>query len=205
MRKKFFSLTIVSCITAVLLLSSCSVEWSEKAHSFFGNLKGHIMYNISQDNRDKSEEKFKQLITAIESEDPDAVQSLFSDKVVNDVKGFNDSIKELIVFYNGKLVSYDDEFPVHSSKEKNDGISIVYTEGSFDVETTEDKYRIAFRMYMEDDTDPDNIGISSLYIIRTEDSPLKSYSYWGDGDFSPGIHFNKIYIPTDDTTNIVTE
>ena len=59
-------------------------------------------------------------------------------------------------------------------------------ESSFVVKTDVCEYRFAMQYITKGH--PENIGITSLYVIRTTDDKNLDYMYWGDGNFTPGIH-----------------
>ena len=63
---------------------------------------------------------------------------------------------------------------------------------SYDIETTQDKYRLAMEIIMADTTDAGNVGIRSLYIIRFEDDTDQNCAYRGDGAYTPGINIGKV-------------
>lgn len=42
--------------------------------------------------------------------------------------------------------------------------------------------------YTQDTANIDNLGIHSLYIIKSEEDTDISFAYWGDGKDTPGIN-----------------
>lgn len=62
---------------------------------------------------------------------------------------------------------------------------------TYDVETTQDKYRFAMEYMLLDTADADNVGIRSLYIIRLADDTDPQFAYRGDEKYTPGININK--------------
>ena len=145
-------------------------------------------------------DKFEEVFFALKEKDEDSLKSLFSQNTVESDPEFDEKISELVEFIKGTPVSYDkDDCTEYSHTEKDDG---KYSEGygcSYDIETTEDTYRIAFFYYSQNTFDPKEIGIISFHIIRGADDPnYPMYIYWGDGTWNPGIHFNVYYVNEED-------
>ena len=170
-------LLIIAVLTWLLLFVSCTGE--------FGILP-------------KYEEPIKKVFAAVEAKDEETLKSLFSENTVAADPEFDTKVHELIEFIDGALVSYNEDDSIAGrgeEREKNeDGYSIMYIY-SYDVETTQQSYRIAITEYVTDTIDPGNLGISSFYIIKSEDDPnYPQYRYGGDGSQEPGIHFNVYYV-----------
>jgi hypothetical protein len=131
--------------------------------------------------------KRDQLISAIQNEDRAAIKALFASNKIADIENFDESIDELLAYYEGDYVSsYSGGLETRDSK--NNGHVFKYYSMSYDVTTTVSVYRIALLWYVTDTANVGNVGIWSLYILNKEDDTNQEYSYWGDGTRSPGIH-----------------
>ena len=133
-----------------------------------------------------------ELFSAIEKRDEKAIRDLFSKSAIHSDGEFDARIDELFDFVQGELVSYDDWGGPGEDAEKNAEYTWLSKQYSYDVVTTEGKYRLAIKEYTMDTANPDNVGIYSLYIINAEDDPYTEYAYGGDAQWTIGIHFNVV-------------
>ena len=132
------------------------------------------------DDRAIANKQFEDLIDAAKMQDADALKALFSQNVLNEVENFE-----------GEMVSYNDwAGPGVTAKNDADGYWKQYY-STYDLETTQDKYRLAMEIITVDTVDADNVGIRSLYIIRFEDDTDQNCAYRGDGAYTPGINIGK--------------
>lgn len=146
-----------------------------------------MFYRVKQ-----NKEIIVKLFSAIESQDKELIYDLFSKNAINSDCEFDNKIDELIDFVSGELVTYDDWGGPGEDAEHNAEYTLVSKQYSYDVATTEGKYRLAIKEYTIDTANPDNIGICSLYVIKAEDDPYTEYAYGGDGNWTIGIHFNVV-------------
>lgn len=170
-------------VALALLLTSCSL----------GNLGvGKILF--ATNDREKANESFEKVISAIENQDNDALRSLFSTHVLRDTQDWDRSANELFSYFQGTLVSYDDWNGHEVSSGINDdgsGRCWKTLHSTYDVKTTQDEYRFAIELVLVDTEDADNVGIRSLYVIKLADDTDPTFAYRGDGKNTPGIHINK--------------
>lgn len=170
---------IVTIIT--LLLSSCSSGGP------------HMFSRLFDNDKDVANAKMDKVLEAIKNKDKDSLKSMFSKKAIAEAENFDQSIADLFDFFQGDFVSYNDWTGPMVEEGRNDdgtGRNWKSTESTYDVDTSEQKYRFAIKGFTKDTADPDNIGICSLYIIKKEDTNEK-FAYWGDNKWTPGINFNK--------------
>lgn len=136
----------------------------------------------------------EKVFAAIKAEDEEALKELFSENTVTADPDFDEKIHQLIEFIDGELVSYDDWGGGSENGGFNEDRTWRWKEISYNVVTTKETYCFAIKEYTIDSVDPDNLGINSLYVIKSADNPhYPEYAYWGDGDFMQGIYFNVIY------------
>ena len=162
-------------IALMFLLTSCS----------FGGLNMGI---FDEDDESIANNTFKQIVNAIKCQDKTALETLFSEKVHEEVSNFDVDATDFLNFIQGEITSFDDaaEAGVGTDGEIEYGKKRKEIQSSFGVETSEQKYYIAIRECTVDTFDPDNVGIKSIYIINAKDWK-EDYVYRGDGKWTPGI------------------
>ena len=166
------TLLLLPIIGLVLVLTSCSLR------------RNFLM----TDDRAIANKQFEDLIDAAKMQDADALKALFSQNVLNEVENIEESIQKLFDYFEGEMVSYNDwAGPGVTAKNDADGYWKQYY-STYDLETTQDKYRLAMEIITVDTADADNVGIRSLYIIRFEDDTDQNCAYRGDGAYTPGIN-----------------
>lgn len=165
---------------AVLLLTACSAEEAAMRKKFF-----------TRNDKAIANERFEALIDAIQARDGDAVRALFSKNVLRETGNLEDAIPALFDYFQGKMLSYDDWGAMSTHAKKNDGEYWKSYDCTYDLETTQDKYRLAMEFITVDTADKDNAGIRSLYIIRFADDTDQERAYRGDGNDTPGINIGK--------------
>ncbi|MDR3293763.1 MAG: DUF5104 domain-containing protein [Clostridiales bacterium] len=171
MRKIVLSLAlIVSFITSMFLLNSCFIDTDT---------------SIAKGKRD-------QLISALQNKDHAAIKALFASNKIADIENFDESIDELLAYYEGDYVSQTGGGPATLSG-KDGRLVYKYYLMSNDITTTVRVYRIALKWYITDTANAGNVGIWQLFILKKEDDPNQEYSYGGDGTISPGIYIGRIY------------
>jgi hypothetical protein len=168
------AILIISIIT--LPLSACSL-WGI-------NIPGRFI----ESDEDVANAKMDKVLAAIKNKDKDSLKLLFSKKAVAESKNLEASVAKLFEFFKGKYISYND-WGGPGVEDTSSGWKRI--DSTYDVKTSKGKYRFAIRTMANDPGNEDNIGIYSLYIIKMEDDPYKDYAYWGDGEWTPGINFNK--------------
>ena len=186
--KKIFVLALVFWM---LVLTSCSLGRETMSKFFEG--KNELKDLLFGNDRSIANAKFEQVLDACKTQDKSALKNLFSEKVINEVSDIDEDISELMVFFQGEVVSYNDWGATGSHAGKNDdGSGRIWKtlEATYDVETDKQKYRFAMEVSVVDTAYPENVGISSLYIIKAEDSDI-SVAFWGDGKGTPGINIIK--------------
>lgn len=162
----------VFMLNLVMLLSASCSRGARIARS---------MYN----DREAANAVFDQLLAALESRDEAAVRALFSKTATADGQ-FEVNLAALMEFYQGELVSYDDWGGPTVSEGRDSTREYKCLEPTYDVVTSEQEYRFAFRVYTKDTGNPDNVGIYCLYVIKAEEDPSES-AYWGADNDALGI------------------
>lgn len=181
MKKSFLCITLI--IITVFTLTSCNL-----VTMVTGNYSGLANRN------------FNALITAMENTDKAAVKALFMDSAINSSENFENSLDELLEYYNGKMISYDDVSSGGEFVEKYLFIGKrVFMSSYFVVEIDSDKYHFDITECVFDSLNPGNVGIKSLYIINDKDFPDKDGYYQGDYKNTEGINIGKYAEYSEDT------
>lgn len=128
------------------------------------------------------------VLDALENMDKDALISLFAKEVVSGITDFASTADSLLAYYQGTTSPWNDRCPMYVDTTYENGQQIKLVYASYDVNTSEQSYRIAIKLCAADDYNPNHVGIWSLYIIKTEEDVDSELAYWGDGKDTPGIN-----------------
>ena len=169
------TLLLLPIIGLVLVLTSCSLR------------RNFLM----KDDSSVANDKFSELIDAIQTQDINTLKSLFSKNALKEVENIEESIQKLFDYFEGEMVSYNDWAGPGVKAEMEYGDYQEVYDATYDFETAQDKYRLWMEIITVDTTDADNVGIRSLYIIRFEDDTRTDFAYRGDGEHTPGINIGK--------------
>lgn len=145
---------------------------------------------------DLADQTLEQLIHAVEARDAAAVKSMFAPAVIDDTDSMDQQVSALLDFCTGGMTGYERYGPsTHMSRCGT--VRTKYLQASFDLTTTEGDYRIALRICVTDSENPKNVGITSMHIIRRENSD-PSHAYWGTNlDQTVGIFIEDPAVWTD--------
>lgn len=147
------------------------------------SLSGCRYYDTGSDQADRT---LEQMIQAIEDQDAASVQAMFAPNAIDSAENMDEMTAALFDFYEGEMISYKRYGPA-TYESKHGDFHTKRLEASYDVTTSAGNYRIAMQICMIDSSDPENVGMSSFYITKAEDTDT-SYAYWGDQLWSPGIN-----------------
>lgn len=138
------------------------------------------MGEFFKSDKDIAEVRMKQILAAIENHEKDTIKKMFSKSTVNKSDDFDANIDSLFSFFQGDVESYDSWAGPGVFEEKSSGNNKKEVQSTYDVKTTEQKYRISIQEFLVDTENPDNIGIYSFSIIKAEDTD-EEYAYWNFG------------------------
>lgn len=170
---------LLMLIIMTLLLTSCSSGDSNMVRDLF-----------KKNERETANERFEALIGAIQNQDRVALKAFFSEKSLKESQNIEETITALFDYFRGDMLSYNDWGSLGSIGGMNEDGTGRYWKclyATYDVETTQDKYRFAMEYMLLDTADADNVGIRSLYIIRLADDTDPQFAYRGDEKYTPGI------------------
>lgn len=179
---------IISVIIIIIILSSCSSSTRETTSNLvavhYDSFSSIVNAPFTSD-RDKESALMDQIIFCIENQAQSELAKYFASRLTAS-NTFEQQCTDLFAFYNGTMESYEWMGGI-TERSKGPSYKIVKRKISYDVHTTDATYRFAILFCTMDTQDEENIGIQSLYIIRIEDTD-PYYSYWGDGNWTPGIN-----------------
>lgn len=147
---------------------------------------------LNEDDSMIANNTFERLINKIKANDSSGIESLFSSAAQDTTSDLEENCVDLIQFMQGDIVSISDAadggMSVDCKTEKGKIVKTIVS--TFTCETDLHKYYVAMKECTKDDFDHDNIGVLSIYIIRSEDWK-EDGTYGGDGKWTPGIHIDK--------------
>lgn len=118
--------------------------------------------------RENSDQHFEQVLSAIQNEDINYLESLFSKKALSEVDDFDSGVQRLFDFFDGDVISY--EFRAEGiSDNKDDGIRTTKKRWWYTVSTSTGEYLFFFLEHPRDEANPDNVGLYMLQVIKAED------------------------------------
>lgn len=137
------------------------------------------MGRLFDNDKTVAETRLNQILDAVQSQNSNNLKQIFSKSVIDNVPDLDEKIVALFDFFQGELVSYDGAGP-GVFEEKDVGYHKKEMQSSYNVETSEQKYRIAIDEYIIDSENPDNVGVYSLSIAKAEDTN-QEFAYWNLG------------------------
>lgn len=150
---------VASLFVVILLCTSCS-------------LGGIEMKKLSDEKiiADRSE----QIIEAIQNKDREKMKSMFSKQALSETEDIDGGIDYLFSLVQGDIVSWESEAP-SSDGSIDHGKVVKMIRGGFDVITTEGVYLFFLLEYSEDDKNPDNVGLYTLWAIKEGEGQFASW------------------------------
>ena len=156
--KRFLLILIV--IMLALGLASCS------------SLKDGVW---SADNRQTAEDRFQQIVKAIEEKDAEGLKNLFSPNALKEAENIDDGIAYLFEYFKGDVRSVDHALDVTGSSDHGDKITTIRCQSTVVAKVT---YIVFFIDVIEDTEDPDNVGLYMLQIFKESKIDEQKYD-WG--------------------------
>lgn len=201
---------VIFCIILCTILSSCTLPGLTSPTSPTNYMEEDIFNRFYDNDGEQTDLLFEQIIQSLENHDVSNLKNLFSVWACNTADNLDEDINDLLEFYNGEMVSFKRYGPgSHAVKEGNSKRKEIFA--SYDVTTTEAKYRIAFRFCTVDSDNSDTIGLYSFYIIEAENSD-RNFAYWGNDEWIVGINIEpaiqeipvNIFVPDENAENFHT-
>lgn len=167
---------VLLLLISIFLLNSCS---------FDGNKKVTV-----DDSGNRADKKIEQLIEAIKNEDKDELESIFSEKALNEAEGIEDSIDYLFDYFQGNVEGWE-RFRFSGNTSVDNGKKSESLVSWYTVETDQESYMFFIIDFTKDTINPDNEGLYTLRVIKAEDEDKdKEFGYVEDMTI-PGIYIPK--------------
>ncbi len=160
-------------VCSLLCVCSCGAEVNDKE-------KLRIR-NATYGNPDcrKSNIMMIKLWSAVEENNAQAIESMFSEKAKQEIKDYEVKIKNFIGAFNGDIVEVT-EIACPSFKSKNNkNVTSHRVDGIYNIETTEGVYRLSFCYIVKNESNPEEVGLYWLF-LRPDDEG----NYNADGDYN---------------------
>lgn len=176
------------CLVAavVLLLTSCSSHGVGVYDPYHGKLDD-IFFGVT---------------AAINDQEGEAIKALFAESVLQQDTDFDEDLEQLLGFVQGKILS--SESKGHSGGTSADnGEKVTREQSWYVVNTEQERYIFIIIACLEDTTDPDNIGVETLRVLREADKD-QYFASWEDVK-TPGIYVGQVSIPDGSEVVIYTD
>ena len=131
-------------------------------------------------------------LMGVQDNDITFMTSLFSPSAISEIGAdkFETMLISFMDYFEGDLISVTEIFGSSTDELYNDGKTYKEIRVPLEVVTTEREYRIVIKIIVQDDWNPKNEGIWSLYIIdKTKDNDNEQ-PYRGDLAYRTGIHID---------------
>ena len=163
-------------IVLILFFTSCS-------------LGGENMNAFKKNDESIANNTFETVINTIKFKDNTELEALFSKVAQSEASNLGENSIKLFVFIQGDIVSFSDasEAGVGVDYKTEQAKKQKIVQSAFYLETSVQKYYIAIKECTKDDFDNSNVGVISIYIIKSEDWD-EDYIYRCDGKLTPGIN-----------------
>lgn len=133
-----------------------------------------------------ADENMNLFIECLDARDKEEIKKLFAPNIVSQIDTFDESVEELLEYYQGTYISLERN-PVGTTDSKDGNHIQKRLDMSFDVLTTENKYRIGILWHVKDTLYKDNLGITSLYILEFSKDTRPNSAYRSDGEIGINV------------------
>ena len=184
----------VLLIALMFVLSSCSFEQIKSqvvgAISQIGPLvpRGWMEKYIGS-SKTAALATFEKVYTAIQTQDAAAMEALFSEKAHKESSDLKEQVLHLFKFIQGEILHCDTQSAGQNTGfTKSDGKRQTHARSTYEIETSADTYELFVLEYPQDEFDPENIGVYSMYCIKIADIEQENPANiaWAAGE--PGIY-----------------
>ena len=141
---------------------------------------------IYDNSRQIAKKQIESVLDAIQNKDKEKLTSLFSKNILGELQSYDESVDALFDYFNGSVESFDDDFSLLVEGFEEDGFFGKFMISKFDVKTDVCDYYFAMRYVTEGNEN--DVGITSLSIIKASEYDDSEYIYSGDSKYTPGIH-----------------
>lgn len=148
---------ILLLLLAVIVISSSSCVGGSRTE----------MLNKASD-EDIANEKLGKIIDYIENKDEEGLKSMFSKRALDETEDFSESAGLLFSFFEGEMVSWENDSGPHVRKSSNYGEVIKEVDSYYHVETDKETYFFLINDFQIDDSNADNEGVNMLLVVLAE-------------------------------------
>ena len=132
-----------------------------------------------------ADNRLEEILTAIDENDSDKLENMFSKTTLSQVDNFQEQTENLFQLFEGTIKSWE-RTGYTSSSNIEDGEKNTQSIAWYNVTTDKIEY-IFFTIECTKDTkQPNNIGLNTLAVVRKADEKTK-FTYWQDMQV-PGIY-----------------
>lgn len=135
----------------------------------------------------RSDQHLDRVLSAIQNKDILYLESLFSKKALSEVEDFDLGVQRLFAFFDGDVISYEYQATGIDDSKRN-GIRTTKKRWWYLVNTSAGEYLFFFLEYPRDESDPSNVGLYMLQVIKAEDKATLL-----DGGYT--ILYPGVYVP----------
>jgi hypothetical protein len=125
----------------------------------------------------------EQLLNTISEKNVEGVAALFSQRVQTTT--LVDQTINMFEYMEGSVISC--EYRLGMTSQANHNGMVKETDVTIDIATDVNEYRLAIRIRLIDESNKENIGITSLYITEASRTD-RNFAYWGGYVWNPGIN-----------------
>lgn len=172
MRKLIFGLTFVF---AILIFSSCSLKRETKNTPNGGLLGGLRTDMLNKEDEGKiATVRLEQIIEAINKQDKNTINDMFSEQAKNEAKDLDEKIDYLFTLIDGEIESWDKIGGTVDESIDDDQIT-TKSRYRFNVYTDKQQYLFSIMEYTKSTKNSKLIGLYSLKVVNISDEePLFS-------------------------------
>ena len=164
-----FKMVLILLITTILL-SACN----------FG--EDTVLFDDGSLNADA---RLEEILVAITENNGDELEKMFSKTALSQANDFQEQEENLFQLFQGTVESWERTGFTSPTSVEN-GEKVVQSVSWYDVVTDEMEYVFFTLECTEDTKEPDNIGLSTLTVVKKEEEDSK-LTYWQDMQI-PGIY-----------------
>ena len=124
---------------------------------------------LYSDDDTKAEARLEQVIEAIENQDKDTLEAMFSEQALNEAEDLDGRMDYLFGFIQGNIESYEALVSGATSESNNYGHKIKKSKSWYKVKTDKEEYLFFLLEYTENTDHPENVGLYMLQVIKAED------------------------------------
>lgn len=144
-------------------------------------------WNGKQNENQLAEEKCKEILEAISSEDRDKLTSLFSEQALADADSLDEGIEYVFGIFKGDIQSIEQSHIV--TEEQFGTVNYKMVDAYYDIVTSEGAYKMYFSYWYENKENPEMLGVYCIELINLEEFQANTEFRWEDTHEKAGIYY----------------